>query len=255
MECFYDSLFEVECEGINALMGVPCLGGYGVNAWSRGWRGEYNMQQTPFVGSFSKRLKWITECASVNQFYLYNFFYWRDKIYKYFIEVYSIWIPEKKGELWTYRTVTLDKHKCYYLGSWPIQWDPINRTTFAPNSSGSPSSYHLGEGPWIPGEYFPQTHKDEIEEAFKTYGPENMHKWTQPDRLTPMQKKAFMEDIEQPDGTWKPSTFSKIEADMSGILVSYKRSGVENYIDQSYSLKKIDAKFEDCKKKEYPGEK
>lgn len=144
---------------------------------------------------------------------------------------------------------------CYYLGSYATYWDAENRAIRAPNQLWSLKDYPIHNRPFLFGEYIAETEQAQIDALRRKYGPWNMFAWSNPSRLTPMQKRAFTEDVMQPDGTWKPSIYSDMEHDFSGITLLHKRVNLENIFSQQAWIDEINAKYENCIKNEYPGQK
>lgn len=138
MECYYDTLFEVDCAGVQALGEVPCEFW---NITTVGFRTQWGL----YAGfpslrhpKFDNRLKWIGQCKQIYICDLYH----SDNLHKntstYFLKVYSVWGPVKYS--WGMGTggVALTPPACYYLGRYPNFWNPYNRSiAYAHNLGGA----------------------------------------------------------------------------------------------------------------------
>ena len=123
MECSYDTLFECDCEGIDALQKVPCSGSWLIDyAVLLKWGGV----QLSYGGGdqkFRKRVYWIVKCGSFAGGIIFFQDNWRSPTIKTFFraEYIRTWpFPEYP---WYYRDVELTSPSCFYLGRFPYYWD------------------------------------------------------------------------------------------------------------------------------------
>ena len=123
MECWYDSLFECDCVGIDEIIKVPCAGN--VYTWAN-YRQPSGLITPGFVSldpKLEKRIKWITSCAGVAAFYLIAFDDWKTKKWRVFIRIISIRVYPDPKRPWYWEILNLELHHCYYLGQYPWFWD------------------------------------------------------------------------------------------------------------------------------------
>lgn len=123
MECWYDSLFECECEGIHELMKVPCSGTWLTFNMTVGPTGMVGGPTLPWKTKLGNRITWIIKCASLSAFWIISFDDWKTNTWKYFIEAYQMRIWYEKEGKWFWEVKDLQPHSCYYLGRYPMYWD------------------------------------------------------------------------------------------------------------------------------------
>ena len=123
MECWYDSLFECDCEGIYEILRVPCAGSVNTTANYRQPWGLMTPLGETLDPKLNKRIKWITSCASVASFFLIVLDDWKTKMFRVFIEVLAIRVWPDPKQPWYWIVQDLTPHHCYYLGQYPWYWD------------------------------------------------------------------------------------------------------------------------------------
>lgn len=123
MECWYDSLFECDCKGIDEITKVPCAGSVYTRANYRQLSGLITPLGETLDPKLNKRIKWITSCASVSSFDLIVFDDWKTKRFRVFIQVSKVRVFPDPKDPWLWVTQDLTPNHCYYLGQYPWYWD------------------------------------------------------------------------------------------------------------------------------------
>jgi len=266
MECYYDTLFEVKCIGIDELRKVQCLYLYNVSNWSRTQWGLVYLTSSNADPSYWKRLNWILKCANASMGGLHHFDDLKTNKSTYFVKIEQIFVPVRFVWGWGLQSKDLQFPQCYYIGTYPNYWDFKNGIIVYPHNLPVTDFAQMGSKPrmfdmnalaksadlWktmgIYGqpvdEFVPSTRASEIKEITNKYGKESLTYYFNPEKIPPEFTKEQREQIER--------TNKAIEDDLMHITIFHKPKQLGAYFGQHFALEERTYRYNMCVKKVYP---
>lgn len=194
--------------------------------------------------SFEKRLTWIGNCAQIAHFRVHHFDYIKGNVSRYFVEVFSIFIPKKYFGKWYLESIELTHHACYYLGSYPNYWNISNKKIVYAHDLMTSECYSMGSRPEIPGKYLSADEINEFLSLEADFGKKNLLKYLYPERMNQAARDAF---FAYPHG---PGT--DIEDAIKKMAFFTEEFDIRQWLMEKYSLGERMAKFDICIKEKYP---
>ena len=266
MECYYDTLFEANCKGIDELMNVPCAYEHDLFMFSmlRPW--EVYQRFTYADPALYKKLGWISKCGSFQGGHVYRFVSRRSPIVRYIFKALNKyeWYERSPG-FWDYRAMPTVP-SCYYLGTFPLYWNIDNKGVAYPENLGTPNAYPLGNKANIPMkvkgmgliqylkeaeekgtqpfEFIPDVDRNDMKDVVNEFGLENVLNYLKPGRIT---KKMTLDEesaLRELNG--------KIDQTLSHITFRYDRDLLFDYFLQDDWFSKRDKAFKACLAAQYP---
>jgi hypothetical protein len=252
---------------MEALISVPCAYGYGTDMVS--WDPHYgkDIRANLMDKRLRKRITWIMICGGFSSGYLHALRYFKSNEYRFFLEVLYVFVPVKMPYGYTYKTVPLAHHICYYLGTYPSYWSPRNKLIVPPNQLMTTEDFPMGSKP---SGFNPFDEKisveqeldkisnapliekpisdDEIEEwsSLETdFGKDNMEKYLFWGKTGWDGAKDFYS--EYPDG---PGT--QIDHAIDKMAFFHKKPEILQWLQQKNRLDKLKDQFQACLDKNYP---
>jgi len=223
---------------------VPCAYDYNVYFWIRRLDGAWQWVPTFKDRGFERRLKWISQCASIHAGLLHHLDYIKENTSRYFFEVYSIWAPKEYVWGWGMAPKTLDFHSCYFLGSYPNYWNVENKRVVFAHDLMTSEAYSMEKTPTIPGAILAQQEIDELNALEKTYGKENLMDYLYPERIPKDAERLKSE-------TWQ-KTQAEIDKAIEDLSFFFTKFDITNYLLQKEPLDLRQKRFKECDTRNYP---
>ena len=216
--------------------------------------------------AFEKRLKWIGNCASIYVGTLHCQTYFKANTTRFFFETKTIWVPKKLMGEWVMLPLHLDRHTCYYLGTYPNYWNTDNNVIVFANDLMTWNAFPMENTPVIPSyfkkelsaeqmmgkmlrgegatEFIPDYVRNEMKSIEAQFGKENLNDYLYPDRIPTDAERLKSEE-------WQKNQ-KEIKGVVEDLTIFYDKTDLDNYLKQDQALGLMHKIFRDCIKRKYP---
>jgi hypothetical protein len=266
MECYYDTLFEVNCPAIEDLRNVPCAYEYGGAPFSMKTPWQVYTRFTHVDMKLFKKMEWISKCGAFANGYLARFVSRKSPIVRYVLKLENKfeWYERSPG-FWDYRVIPVIP-TCYYLGTYPVYWNVDNKIVVYPDNLMTPNAYPMGNKAnipkrvkgmglieWLkeaeetggtPFEFLADVERKDLRDVVGEFGMDNVLNYLKPERIT--KKLTFDEE------TALRELNSKIGQILSEYTLRYDREFLYDYVLQDDWIQKRDKAFKECIARMYP---
>lgn len=250
-----------------ALAQVPCAYDWNVHSYYRrvdgyiGWRSVYWDQ------ALWKRLKWIGICAAIANFRLHHFDYIKGNVSRYFVEVFSIFVPKRYPWGWAMDSKDLPKPSCYYLGTYPNYWNRTNKKIVYAHDLMTSDTFPMANDPLIlrftdkpispeqllemltrgesQEEYISSDEKKEWTSLEDQFGKGNLINYLFPEQMDKEAREAFMTGVPY-------SPYQVIDKAITDMAFFKKKADIIEWLRQKYILDARKLRYLRCIKVKYP---
>lgn len=245
---------------------MPCAYDWSVFGYYRNKWGDLITRPYYRDAFFEKRLKWIAQCAQIAHFRLHHFDYRKGNISRYFVEVFSIFIPKEYFGKWYLESEDLAHHSCYYLGSYPNYWNLSNKKIVYAHDLMTASVYSMeNEAVFYNEESIKKSiearktmniqgvpakdlvsgeEKSDMESLEGDFGLDNLINYLYPERMDAAARDAF---FAYPHGAG-----TDIDEAITKMAFFHKKFEIIEWLRQKYALAERKLRFDACIKARYP---
>lgn len=246
---------------------MPCAYDYNAYSFYRNVWGLIAWSATYKDKQFEKRLKWIGKCAQIANHRLHHFDYIKGNVSRYFIEVWSIFIPKRYPWGWAMDAQDLAHFTCYYLGSYPNYWNRTNKKIVYAHDLMTSDSFPMANDPIIlrftdkpisaeqllemltkgesQEEYISKDEAKEWTSLEDQFGKGNLINYLYPERMDKEKREAFMTGV-------PASLYQEIDKAITDMAFFKKKNDIIEWLRQKYVLDARKLRYLSCIKIKYP---